>query len=550
MQIVAEYDSSAQNAPPGFKTAVQAAIDYFDQKILDPITVKIVFSYGELQGAALGSGALGESSTNGYIEPFSQLVSWLTAAATSQADFQSLAALPASDPTGGAMFWVSDSAAKVFGAGGDPNFTDPEDGFVALTSQAPLSFDPQNRAVSGEYDAVGTLEHEISEVLGRISYLGQSTYQNHTLFAPLDLFRYSKPGVHVYTPGPGVFSVDGQHLLLPFNDPKNGADGGDWASPVFGDSFGFGDTGVGATVSATDLLEMDVLGFKISAPAASDFNGDSQSDFLIENTAGAVVVGEAGASGAVSFSQVSGLGPEWHFVGAGDFLGDGNSGVLIENTAGAVVFGEIVGGHTTFSQVAALGSEWSFVGAGDFLGDGKTDFLIENTSGAVVAGEVGAGGQASYTQVAALGPEWKFVAAGDFAGDGRSDFLIENTAGAVVVGEVVNGRASYTQVAALGSEWKFVGAGDFLNIGDSQFLIENTAGAVVVGQVDGAQTTYTQVASVGPEWTFVGAGDYLGLGHDQFLLENSSGAVVVGDVEGGVAQFTQITALGPEWHFH
>jgi hypothetical protein len=85
MDIVAEYDSSVAGAPAGYKIAVQAAIDYLDQVITNPVTVTIMFSYGEIDGQTMSTGALGESSTNGYIEPFSQVVSWLTAAASSQA---------------------------------------------------------------------------------------------------------------------------------------------------------------------------------------------------------------------------------------------------------------------------------------------------------------------------------------------------------------------------------------------------------------------------------------------------------------------------------
>ncbi len=549
MNIVPIFDSSAQDAPAGFKIAVQAAIDFYDQMILNPITVKITFSYGEIEGSPLSGGALAESDTNGYIEPYSQVVSWLTASATSQADAESLRALPATDPTDGGRFWVSDSEAKVFGASSDPNFTDPEDGFSALSSTAPFSFDPTNRAIAGDYDAIGAMEHEISEALGRISYLGQSAFDGFTLYSPLDLFRYSSPGVHDLKAQAGFFSVDGQNLLLEYNNPHTGDDGGDWNQSAVGDSYGFGSMDTAGVVSPTDLLEMNVLGFLISAPASDDFNGDQKSDFLIENTAGAVVVGEVGASGVAATTQVGALGPEWSFHGAGDFLGDGNTGFLIQNTAGAVVVGEVVDGNSSYTTIAGLGSEWSFHGVGDFLGSGKSDFLIENTAGQVVVGEV-SGGQAGYTTVGALGPEWKFVGSGDFNGDSITDFLIENTAGAVVVGEVTNGQAVYTQVAALGAEWKFEGVGDFLGDGVDQFLIENTAGTVAIGHVIDGTATYTDIANLGPEWKFEGVGYFLGEGHEQFLIENASGVVDVGDYSNGQIHYTQVASLGAEWMFH
>ena len=63
MNIVIEYDSSAANAPAGFKQAVQAAVQFYDYLITDPITVPIVFSYGEIQGQAISNHAVAESST-------------------------------------------------------------------------------------------------------------------------------------------------------------------------------------------------------------------------------------------------------------------------------------------------------------------------------------------------------------------------------------------------------------------------------------------------------------------------------------------------------
>jgi hypothetical protein len=285
-------------------------------------------------------------------------------------------------------------------------------------------------------------------------------------------------------------------------------------------------------------------------PGDDRFEATSQSDVLIENTNGALVVGEVAASGQLAYSQIGGLGPEWRFVGSGDLLGDGNTGFLIEDTSGALVVGEIAGGQASYTQVAALGPEWSFHGTGDFLGVGATQFLIENTAGALVIGDI-VNGQATYSQVAGLGPEWSFEGTGDFLGDGVSDFLIENTAGAVFVGEVGSGgQASYTQVAALGPEWKFVGTGDFLGDGKSDFLIENASGAVVVGEVQSGVATYTQIGGLGPEWSFVGEGDYGGTGRDSFLIENTSGAVFTGTVVNGAAQYAQIGALGREWSFH
>jgi len=375
------------------------------------------------------------------------------------------------------------------------------------------------------------------------------------------LFFYGSDSVH----GSGLFVTDGTaagtSFLLTYSLPASTSSGftvvdGDLyfngPNSAGGTELWMSDGTVGGTVAVGDVTVdygSNPSGFTpLASVATNDFNGGGVSDLLIENGAGAVVVGQV-VGGQAAYSQVAGLGPEWSFEGTGDFLAHGDDQFLIENSAGAVDVGEIVSGQAVYSQVAGLGPEWTFVGTGDFLGHGDDQFLIENSAGAVVVGEV-VSGHAAYTQVAGLGPEWKFVGAGDFLGDGKSDFLIENTSGVVVVGEVANGQAAYTQVAGLGPEWKFVGTGDFLGDGKSDFLIENTSGAVVVGEVANGQATYTQIAGLGPEWKFVGAGDFLGEGHDQFLIENTSGVVVVGDWTGGQIHYTDVASLGPEWLFH
>ncbi len=265
MNIVIQYDSSAANAPAGFKTAVQAAVAYYDSLITTNITVPIVFSYGEIEGQKLGSGALGESDGNGYFLTYNQVKADLAKTATSASDILSVLNMPTTDPTHGGTFWVTDAQAKAFGITGNPNFVDPEDGFVGLTSKYALDFSATNRSVSGQYDAVGILEHEISEVLGRTS--GLATWSNNgvSVYTPLDLFRYSSAGVRDLTgTGTGYFSTDGQTLLNPFNTVASGADPGDWGPDVVGDSYGYGSSGQAGLVSSVDQLEMDVLGYTLS----------------------------------------------------------------------------------------------------------------------------------------------------------------------------------------------------------------------------------------------------------------------------------------------
>jgi hypothetical protein len=548
MIIDVEFDASTKNAPAGFFTAVNAAVEYWEREIINPITVTIQFGYNQVDGQTIGSNALAESeSLGGPNVAYAQLKAALTSDATSANDQIAVAHLPASDPTSGAGFFVPLPEGEVLGLDRTSNQLV---GYAGLSSAFPFTFDPNNRAVAGDFDAIGAMEHEITEVLGRIA--GSGTIEGGTpSYSPLDLFRYASAGQLALTPEAASFSIDGTDLLLPFNNPAGGNDAGDWAPSVRGDSFGEGSQGQAALVSATDLEVMDVLGFTLAPDptARDDFNADGKSDFLIQNTAGVVVVGEV-SGGQAAFTAVTDLGPEWAFRGDGDFLGAGHDQAIIENTAGAVVVADVENGQAQFTQVASLGPEWKFVGVGDFLGLGDgSQFLIENAAGAVVVGNAESQ-TAVYTQVASLGPEWTFVGAGNFLGDGKSEFLIVNTAGAVFTGEVTNGATTFTHVTSLGPEWSFVGSGNLLGDGKDDFLIENTAGAVVVAEVTNGQATFTQIASLGPEWKFVGTGDYFSEGHDQFLIENTAGAVDVGDWSGGQIHYTQVTGLGSEWAFH
>src|SRR5580698_4362761 len=323
MIINVVFDSSTTGAPAGFFTAVNAAVEYWEREIINPITVTIQFGYNQVDGQTIGSNALAESeSLGGPNVAYAQLKAALTSAATSANDQIAVAHLPASDPTSGAGFFVPLPEGEVLGLDGTSNQLV---GYAGLSSAFPFTFDPNNRAVAGDFDAIGAMEHEITEVLGRIA--GSGAIEGGTpSYSPLDLFRYASAGQLALTPEAASFSIDGTDLLLPFNNPAGGNDAGDWAPSVRGDSFGEGSQGQAALVSATDLEVMDVLGFTLAPDptARDDFNADGKSDFLIRNTAGAVVVGEV-TGGQAALSQVIGLGPEWSFVGNGDFLGAGGS---------------------------------------------------------------------------------------------------------------------------------------------------------------------------------------------------------------------------------
>ncbi len=357
MNIVIEYDSSANNAPAGFKEAVQAAVQFYDYLITDNITVPIVFSYGEIDGQSISRDAVAESSTNGNVETYASVVSLLTSQATTTTAKAAIASLPATDPTNGGSFWVSDAQAQVFGLGSEPGYTDPEDGFVGVSSALNFTWSPTARAVPGDYDAIGAIEHEISEVIGRYDYLGGGpSFNGVELYSPLDLFRYSAPGVRTVAFSSGYFSVTGQTLELPFNDPNNGGDGGDWDASVVGDSYGDASQGIEGLISPTDLQVMNVLGYQL-APLATPVAG-----------AAPVVTSVDGAQTSISYATLFGLI-------TGDY-----TGAMSVQSASLVSASSSAGTITLNSTSNTL----QFTPAAGFSGTATIDVTLNDNYGATV----------------------------------------------------------------------------------------------------------------------------------------------------------------------
>src|SRR5881394_3227909 len=59
------------------------------------------------------------------------------------------------------------------------------DGSIGFGSGFAYTFAPMNRAVGGAYDFIGTAVHEISEVLGRVAFLGGTVgSMTNAIFAP------------------------------------------------------------------------------------------------------------------------------------------------------------------------------------------------------------------------------------------------------------------------------------------------------------------------------------------------------------------------------
>ncbi len=249
------YDATVASAPAGFKTAVAAAATYLQNEFTNVTTLNLTVGYGAVNGSSLSSANVGGSQTSYDIVSYNDLVAALTSHGTQPDQIAAIAGLPSTSPAGSAIFIVSNAQAKALGLAAAVNGIN--DGYIGISSANPMNWDPTNRAVAGLYDAVGAIEHEITEVMGRTGSLAQ----NSGAYTALDLFRYTSPAVRDLLPGAGSFSIDGHTMLQSYNNPTTGGDPADWNPSVTGDAFGNAALGVAGQVSAVDLREMNVIGW-------------------------------------------------------------------------------------------------------------------------------------------------------------------------------------------------------------------------------------------------------------------------------------------------
>jgi hypothetical protein len=261
------WDPSVAKAPAGFESAIIAAAQYYSTLFSNHEVLNIAVGYGEIAGSKMGSGALGESESYGYLTNYATVDAALRNDASSS-NYQKSAdgTLTAADPTNGGRFFVTSSEAKTLGliSGSSTSI----DGYMGMGSAFPMDYATNaagNQIAANQYDAVAIAEHELSEVMGRIG--SEGAIIGSGVYTPLDLFRYSSNMVRDLHPTAGYFSIDsGLTDLDNYNDPSNGADSSDWASSVRNDSYdAFTSPGSRDVVSRIDVLEDSVLGYRLTS---------------------------------------------------------------------------------------------------------------------------------------------------------------------------------------------------------------------------------------------------------------------------------------------
>jgi hypothetical protein len=169
---------------------------------------------------------------------------------------------------GGAPFVMSNAEAKALGllAGNALGI----DGWVGFSSTAPYTFDPNNRAVTGEYNFIGLASHEITEVMGRYG-LGQNGASSGR-YSPIDLLRYSSPGVLDLVPANNTyFSIDGGATAINVFNATGGGDLSDWKGLTLDSYNAFLTLGQKLDATPGDIAEMDVIGYNRAIPEPNTF---------------------------------------------------------------------------------------------------------------------------------------------------------------------------------------------------------------------------------------------------------------------------------------
>jgi hypothetical protein len=548
------YDSSVTSQSAAFQAqfdgAVNAAVQFYEHAFTNNVTVNITFAW-----ANLGAGVAAQNSFFYNTHSYSTTVNALRASGRSADDIAAYATLPVGDPTGGSGndFALTTAQARALGFSASA----PYDDFVTLGSNLAWTFDPNNRAVAGEYDAIGALEHEISEgVFGRIGSLGNASPVGLAsgIYTPLDLFRYSSAGVHDYhNPGSNdFFSIDGTHLLTEFNNHNQfGGDVSDWYPTIQGDSFGDAYQGVMGAVTPTDIRELDILGWNVAgvplnlvgsgvAPVLAgtgvvgtgDFNSDGMADILFNNTGTVAVWEMSGFTATASATILSGLSSAWQIAGTGDFNANHMSDIVLQNTNGSIAIWLMNG-----TQIQAGGllnaPSWNVAGVGDFNGDQMSDLVLQQSSAGNIAiwemngTQIQAGALINITG-------WHVAAVGDVNGDHLSDIVLQNaTDGSVAVWEM-NGLAPYAGAVISGpTSWRVIGTGDFTGDHLADIVLQNTDGSVAIWEMNG--TTIQSGAIVGSmtsAWHLVGTGDFFGSGMSDILWQNDNHSVEIWAMNG------------------
>ena len=282
MDINVTWDDSVASLTSSLKAEFEDAVNYvvnlYDQLFTNTVTINIDVGWGEVDGSSLSGQELGASETNLATFGYSDILSALNNTATASGNPDQLAAastLPDSNPTTRRStdnITIATAEAKALGL--IPGDSTAIDGYVGFAGDPSLwSFSPTATPAQNEYYFIGVAEHEISEVMGRFSDIGDVNLRGQ--YSVMDLFRYSAEGTRDLRAGSSTgnatayFSVDGGKTNLgTWNNIAGNGDTGDWypkgPAPDGNDAFNdYSNPNVINPLSSNDVTLMNVLGWTL-----------------------------------------------------------------------------------------------------------------------------------------------------------------------------------------------------------------------------------------------------------------------------------------------
>jgi hypothetical protein len=488
LNINPTFDSSITGNPnaAAIEAMINRAISFHESLFSDPITIQIRFRYSTTgpDGTPLPASAIAQSAFVIYQVPWSTYIGALRTDARTSNDNLANASLPgtALSPnikprSAGGRAVGLDTPPAMF-ANGTVGQGGPYDGIVTLNSSVPYQF---NRPTSaGHLDAQRSTEHEVDEVIGLGSRLGNNGNNLH----PQDLFSWSSPGVrNLASSGTRYFSINrGSTNIVNFNQHPNG-DFGDWLSTACPQAHpyvqnAFVCTGQSSDIAATspEGINLDVVGYDLvnrpQAPGAaraavSDFNSDSHPDYVLHNistrqTAIWYLNNNVFVSSAYGPTLVAG----WSLRGVAHFNRDSNSDYALFAPATEQTGIWYLSGPTFIGSAygPTLPGGWEPVATGDFNLDGKPDFVLYKASTRQTAvwymnNAVFVSGAYAPT----LPGGWSLVGVADFNRDGHTDYLLLNSTTRQTAIWYLSGVTFLvgTYGPTLPSGWTLVAVGDF-----------------------------------------------------------------------------------------
>jgi hypothetical protein len=447
LQINVTFDQDENSLPAGFVAAIDFVVNYYDSLFTNNVTINIHVGYGEVAGQTLGSNALGESYAPLYVPAsYSSVRNALLAEGAPGAS-----SLLASSPLPGSLY-MPQAEAQALGLTASVSTS-----YVGFSSTAPFSYTPNATPASYQYYFIGVVEHEISEDMGRVSLLDQQP----SFYSPMDVFRYSSPGVHdLSTGGSGstaYFSTDnGVTNLGTWNNSTANGDLGDWypSGPAAGGHDAFNDAsspGVINVVSPGDITLMNALGWgrgitgtgpSYTTVVTGDFTGNGKTDIAVIGF-GLGGIGTYLSHGDGTFNGVFSpqTGSDWidwpnAKVLTGDFSGNGQTDLAV--VAGLFGIGTYLSnGDGTFHAVYSpqTGTDWidwphAKMVTGNFTSNGKTDIAVISGGLGGIGTYLSNGDGAFHTAYSSqTGSDWADWASikpitGDFTGNGLTDIAV------------------------------------------------------------------------------------------------------------------------------